>query len=180
MSRVYLRTPRYKTSFPQREMYNSYKQNRKKKAKIIRDDFFRLIATFNREVMKLILYKNLLFKIPYGLGVMQIIKIKKTNIVLDDKGNIIENDLVINRVATWKLWDKDPKAKAEHKYVYHLNEHTDGYVYKFRWNKYRAAVNNITSYKFNPTRSNKQWLNNILMDKDLEVDFFELKTKKNV
>ena len=53
---------RYKTSFSQREMYNDYKANRKRKSKITRDQFFQIVTKFNKSVIKLMLYKNLHFQ----------------------------------------------------------------------------------------------------------------------
>lgn len=166
---------RYKNSFSQREMYNSYKKHRKLKPYVTREDFFKIVATFNREVIKLILYKNYSFNIPFGLGSLKVVKKKKNGYILDDEGNVIEKDLVIDRRRTWQLWKNNPKAREDKKYVYHLNEHTDGYVYRFFWDRKGVSVQNITSYKFNTIRANKRWLYSILTDEDLEVDFFEIK-----
>lgn len=171
---------RYKNSFSQREMYNSYKENRKQKPNVKREEFFEIVAKFNREIIKNIIYNNLQFKMPYRLGVLSIIKIKRNQCEIDENGNLNKSGMVIDRPRTWALWKVNPKAREEKKYVYHLNEHTDGYLYKYSWEKKGANVPNIMSYKFNPIRANKKWLYDVLTDEELKVDYFEIKNKKYV
>lgn len=173
------RKRRYLTSFTQREMYNDYKKHRKLNSKVTRDNFSKIVFKFNREIIKLILYHNFQFKIPHGLGMLSIMKVKKHGYILDDNGEVISIDLVKDRLRTWDLWQNDPKAREEKRYIYFLNEHTDGYVYRYAWTKKGVNIPNYRSYSFSPTRSNKKWLYEVLTDDNLDVDYFEIKNTIN-
>lgn len=54
----------------------------------------------------------------------------------DDKGRV--KGLSTNWKATYELWKNDPEAKAKKELVFLLNEHTDGYSYTFKWDRYRS------------------------------------------
>ena len=56
--------------------------------------------------------------------------------------------------------------------VWHFNEHTDGYRYKFYWNKSKLMIRNCTKYQIVFTRSNKRRLAQIL--KNNERDYIEI------
>lgn len=168
----------YKSAFSQREMYNDYKKNRRLNSKVTRNDFFRIVTKFNKGIVKLLLYKNLHFEFPYGLGTLWINKIKKHGTILDDQGNIIYRDLVKDKKRTFDLWKEDPVAKKERKFIYNLNEHTDGYVYKYVWSKRGVNIRNASFYRFRPSRANKLLLRDVLTNDDLQVDFFEYKKYK--
>ena len=170
----------YTTALLQRAFHKDYMKHRKIKSAINREIFFELSNKFNREVMKLILYKGIDFRMPYKLGMLRVIKLKTRGLVYDDNGNLLRKDYVKDFSSTMKLWERDPQAKIDRKYIYFLNEHTDGFVYKFSWNKYTVNIQNIRSYKFKPTRSNKLWLYEVITDDDLDVDYFELKKRKDV
>lgn len=51
------------------------------------------------------------------------------------------------------------------KMILHLNEHSDGYNYRFYWNKSTMYVKNKTMYEFVMTRANKRRLAYIIKNK---------------
>lgn len=55
-------------------------------------------------------------------------------------------------VATKKLRDSDPVSKAERKVVYHLNEETNGTIYKVHWSKKNMILTNKTLYSLKIAR----------------------------
>lgn len=63
-------------------------------------------------------------------------------------------------------------AKELDKPVWYFNDHTDGYRYKFYWNKSKLLVKNCTKYQMVFTRANKRNLAKIL--KNNERDYIEL------
>ena len=91
-------------------------------------------------------------RLPYRLGT---VRIKKSKMKYDDK-----NKLKID-------WAKSKKLG---KRIYHLNDHTGGYNYRFYWTK--GIVKNITAYSFIPTRTNTRRLASILKDKERQLDYF--------
>lgn len=57
------------------------------------------------------------------------------------------------------------------KKVYHLNEHTDGFKYKFTWSKQRCIVKNKGLYRFKACRENARNLAQIIRTR--KHDFLE-------
>jgi hypothetical protein len=94
-----------------------------------------------------------IFKMPYRLGTLQVVKLQSSN----------------NRNKKYSI-DFNLTNKYG-KTIYHLNEHSDGYKYMFRWSKIKSVVKNKTKYRFIPTRTNKRALaNNIKLG---IIDYFE-------
>lgn len=63
-------------------------------------------------------------------------------------------------------------SKEIGKLVLHLNEHTDGYKYRFYWAKKDMIIPNKTKYQLVMTRENKRELARIL--KTRERDYIEI------
>jgi len=78
-------------------------------------------------------------KFPGGLGLFKIVK----------KPRRFDN-LRVDWKSTKDMWEKNPKTKENKKLVYHLNDHTRGYYYRFFWSK--GIVTNISAYSFVPVR----------------------------
>lgn len=64
------------------------------------------------------------------------------------------------------------ESKKLGKMVFHLNEITNGYKFRFYWNKYNMLVKNKTKYQLVMTRDNKRRLAYIL--KNRIRDYVEL------
>ena len=109
---------------------------------------------FNKLIIDEILLKAKEFKMPYRLGSLRILK-KEMNY------SVGKNKLKIN-------WFETNKNK---KVIYHLNDHTDGFNYRWFWSKKKAIVKNKTIYSFQATRTNKRRLAGLLKTK--QVDYFE-------
>lgn len=63
-------------------------------------------------------------------------------------------------------------AKELNTGVWHFNEHTDGYRYRFYWNKVLLLVKNCTKYQMIFTRANKRHLAEILNNR--KRDYLDL------
>ena len=109
---------------------------------------------FNKSIIDEILLKAKEFKMPHRLGSLRILK-KEMNY------SSSKNKLKIN-------WQETNKHK---KVIYHLNDHTDGFNYRWFWSKKKAIVKNKTIYSFQATRTNKRRLAGLLKTK--QVDYFE-------
>jgi len=137
-----------------------------------------ILKEFNKEVMKLIIYKNFQFELPGGMGMLSIKKAKSHPFEFNADGEIVKRNRPVNFPATKKLWDKDPKAKEAKKLVYYLNENTDGYIIGFKWDKNGKGFRWQRSYKFMASRWNKRWLGAVLKDDNIDVNYFEYDKKK--
>ena len=162
-----------KTDYTQDDLYKYYKKTSNYDLGLKKIKFNKMIKKFNREIIKLILYKNFEFKMPYTLGSLRIRKGHGPDIQCDEDGNLIKRKLLVDYKRTRELWERNPEAKKEKKIVLHLNEHTDGYVYGFYWNKTRTKIRNKESYKFKSSRTNARWLNTVIKDESIKVDYFE-------
>jgi len=91
--------------------------------------------------------------LPSRMGTLSIVG-RKTKIRFDDDGHVV--GLAPDWVKTKALWDNNPQAKKERKRVFHLNEDTGGYRYKFLWSKRNVLVENKTLYALRMTRTNKR------------------------
>jgi hypothetical protein len=161
-----------KEDFNRLDLYKFYNDTRKEDVNITQRTFTKIISAFNREVIKLILYKNYSFRLPFGLGYISVIKKKQKDIEYDESGKQIKQKLLVDYHKTKQLWERDEEAKQKKKLVLHLNEHTDGYIYRYNWDKGGCAVTNLFSYKFKPSRENSRWLASVIKDKSLNVDYF--------
>lgn len=64
------------------------------------------------------------------------------------------------------------ESKKYDKVIYHLNEHTNGFKYRYYWNKQTMLLTNKHKYQLVMTRENKRRLAQIL--KNRERDYIEL------
>ena len=110
---------------------------------------------FNKKIMDDILLKSKEFKMPFRLGSLRIKK-KKMNF-----SNKLRNKLKID----WKA------TRENNKVIYHLNDHTNGYNYRWYWEKRNAIIKNKSIYSFQATRTNKRRLATLLQNN--EIDYFE-------
>ena len=142
----------YKKDFGSNEVYKYYKDNVIPELQVDKQTFRKICDEFNKLIIDEILINSEDVRLPYRLGT---IRIKKSKMKYDDK-----NKLKIDWAASRKLGKR----------IYHLNDHTGGYKYRFYWTK--GIVKNITAYSFIPTRTNTRTLASILKDKDRQLDYF--------
>ena len=142
----------YKKDFGSNEVYNYYKDNVIPELQVDKQTFRKICDEFNKLIIDEILVNSEEVRLPYRLGT---IRVKKSKMKYDDK-----NKLKIDWAASRKLGKR----------IYHLNDHTGGYKYRFYWTK--GIVKNITAYSFIPTRTNTRTLASILKDKDRQLDYF--------
>lgn len=80
----------------------------------------------------------------------------------DENGKTVIKGLPPDWVKTKALWERDPEAKRMRKRVFHLNRHTDGVVYKWKWSKKNVLVENKILYSLRQTRANKRLVNRLI------------------
>ncbi len=142
----------YKKDFGSNDVYKKYKEDVIPELQVDKQLFRKICDEFNRMVIEEILLNSEEVRLPYRLGT---VRIKKSKMKYDDK-----NKLKIDWAASRKLGKR----------IYHLNDHTGGYKYRFYWTK--GIIKNITAYSFIPTRTNTRNLASILKDKNRELDYF--------
>lgn len=142
----------YKKDYGSNDVYKKYKEDVIPELQVDKKLFRKICDDFNRMLIEEILLNSEEVRLPYRLGT---VRIKKSKMKYDDK-----NKLKIDWAASRKLGKR----------IYHLNDHTGGYKYRFYWTK--GIIKNITAYSFIPTRTNTRTLASILKDKNRELDYF--------
>lgn len=100
------------------------------------------------------------FKMPYGLGFIQIGKYKPK--AYNDKSLSV-----------------DYKASKEYdKRIYHLNEHSDGYKYRLYWSKIPKTFPDRYRYQLNLVRANKRQLAQLIFDKHDYININDIQLYK--
>ena len=122
-----------------RKAYKSYRKKYNLSIKDISYEEYRDISNlFNKKVSNYVL-EGKTVRLPHSMGRL---KIRKRLINLDYPP--------IDFNATNIARRKDPNAKA----IRHLNFHSDGFVAKWFWYRYKNLVSNIKNFKFVPSRGN--------------------------
>jgi hypothetical protein len=124
--------------------------------------FISVLQSFNTEMLKMVLYDGADFNLPFRLGFIRIKKFDNS-LKLNEQGEIA-NKLRPNWGKTLKKWkelypDIDPseyKNIKDKPVIYHLNEHTDGWAFRWYWDKITCNVINQSAYKFEPIRQIKR------------------------
>jgi len=142
----------YKKDYGSIDVYNYYKKDVISELQVDKKTFRNICDDFNKLLIDEILLNSEEIRLPYRLGT---VRIKKSKMKYDDK-----NKLKIDWAASRKVGKR----------IYHLNDHTGGYKYRFYWTK--GIIKNITAYSFIPTRTNTRTLASILKDKNRQLDYF--------
>lgn len=100
------------------------------------------------------------FKMPSGLGYIQIVKYKPK--ALNDKSLSVD-------YKSSKLYDKK---------IYHLNEHSSGYKYRLFWSKIPMTFTNRYKYTINFTRYNKRKLAQLIFNKQDYININDIQFYK--
>lgn len=135
---------------------------------ITKKQYAEVLKDFNKEIRNLLLYEAYEYKIPCNLGR---ISIQKKKVVPTFENGVLINPMPIDRKGTKELWIKHPEFKNI-KYMYHTNEHSDGFVAKFYYKKNFAKFVGKGKYFAKATRTIKEKINEIMTAKFKEHDFF--------
>lgn len=168
-----------------KDFYKFYKSSIEKNTvyDITKTQYTAILKYLNTEISKLIITENFEYSIVPNMGILCIRKYKK-KLKLDEKGNLIKTKLPVNYMATKQLWERDPKMKEAKKLIYFINEHSDGYMFKFFWDKTNCRTTNKNFYMFKASRTNNRLINTAISTIE-HLDYFEFskihfKRKENV
>ena len=98
------------------------------------------------------------FKMPYGLGLIQIVKYRPKSF-------------------TDRSLSVDYRASKEYdKRIYHLNEHSDGYKFRLYWSKIPRTFPDRYKYQLSLVRQNKRRLAQLIFNKHdyINIDDIQL------
>lgn len=120
--------------------------------------FCTLFYELNKSISNLIITKSFEYRLPFRLGHLRILKRKLRLKVKDGKIDINKN--MVDWEATFDYWEekygtrekKVLKTIKDKKRIYQLNEHTDGDIMSWYWDKDLCNIPNNTVYKFKPVK----------------------------
>lgn len=141
------------TAYKLIDMYKTYLKDNPKGSDfyVDKNTYFKLNKILFEKMMNNVLIEGKEVKIPYNLGSLSVIKVKTP----------------LNRLKP----DYDLSNK-EGMIIYQLNDHSNGYIFRFRWKKMSAIFINKRYYSFIPTRSRKRELARLI--KSGEQDYFKI------
>lgn len=164
-----------------------------KKYNITLKIFNLILKKYYTEISRLIIEECFDYRIPFKLGYLKI-KSFKLNLKIVN-GKLDKKKLTPDYAATRKWYMKNfpiecptyhsamlylRKLKLEgkdRKILYHYNDHTSGYTYRWHWNKGFSSIINITIYKFIPIRRNKKAISDWVKKNNNNVNYYtDLKT----
>ena len=135
---------RNKQSATIRDMYAQYHKDNKNDVSY--NTFKTILNEFNSELKNCLLESSEGFKMPFGLGYVQIVKYKPKS-------------------YTKKSLSIDYKSSAQYgKIIYHLNEHSNGYKYRLYWSKIPQTFPDRYKYQLQLVRQNKRDLAQLIFN----------------
>lgn len=140
-------------------LYDAYKLYREEYTRTVgRQLYSKICQDFNKNISNKIVKESYEFKIPFRLGIIRIRAFKPK--LLIKNGKIDTSKLLPNWKATKELWGKiypglskeELKKIPNKKIVIFINEHSDGYSYKWVWDRRLAKFRNMNFYIFKPVK----------------------------
>lgn len=93
---------------------------------------------------------------------------EKREIIYNPDTNEIKNKLPINLPETLKMWREHPELKNK-RYVRFTNEHSNGYVFRLKYEVSKANFKNKQYYDFKFSKPVKSKLNENILNKKTEA-----------
>lgn len=162
-----------------KHIYKMYVEKRleRKQPVLSHDQFKKVSYEFLKRVANLILEEGFEYKIPHRMGYLRI-KATKIKYKIKD-GRIMPKKGIIDWGECRKLWYelypgltlKEIKLIKDKPLVFYTNEHTNGEVYRWYWDKHVCTTPNHSVYTFEPVKQNRLKLKNIVKDENFECKF---------
>lgn len=139
---------------------------------VSRMDYNKYICELNEKGMETVIHGNTL-KLGARLGDIYIRKVKVKPRIFSD-GTLDKRSVAIDYGATNKMWAEEPELRAKGVFVYHTNEHSDKYMFKWVWDTKKSNFRNKTAYKFVIIRKAKRKLAKEVKKPGNKFDYYEL------
>lgn len=148
--------------FTENDMYNYYKRNKDgSNYDIDRKLYKEILFRFHKKGMKYMIEDSGELCFPCYLGKMSIRKTKP----------------LVNKENSKVSYAKDYyNSKKYGKKIYHMNNHTNGYIMRFFWSKTNSLATRVRGselYNFRAVRKNREYLSRIVNKYYPQIDYFE-------
>lgn len=135
-------------------IYDAYAEYKKKVGRnnISRILYSEICQEFNKRISNKMITESFEFRLPFRLGFLRVKAIKQRVIIKD--GKIDTTHMPVDWPACWEYWHQiyPDKTREEIKkipnkrLIVHTNEHTDGYLMRWYWDRRQSNVKNHTAY----------------------------------
>lgn len=155
---------KYKGGRPKRDYRSASKENYKRfclehpTVKITFKEYEAIIRTWNKKFATYCLDTGNKVTFPFGFGPIAINRKKSERFFTDKNG--VEHCIL---PTDWKA-TLDDKENPEHKKIYILNHHTEGYGFKWYWFKGESKIKLPDVWAFQPAKTLKNLLTKYLTD----------------
>jgi hypothetical protein len=168
---------KYKITKTIKDAYPLYKNNNPNS--VDKTTFVKICKEFNKKIIEKIINTSFELRLPYRLGFLRVRKCLGKIEVVAGKLNTVR--LKPDWNACWEYWYKIYEGKTRNeiiaipnkKLIYHYNDETNGYYYKFFWDRRECVIRNQAMYKFRPTMGVKKILTLHIQNEDRTNDFYE-------
>ena len=136
-----------------------------RKEYVLSADFKKILYEYYSHISRMMIYDAYAFYSPNRVGEFNIVKYKPTMLTKD--GELRKEALKVDWATTKSSWEKiygmkydvDEFKKIKDKpLVYFSNDHSDGWEYRWNWNKITSTLKNQSKMYFKPSRTNKRLL----------------------
>lgn len=174
----------YKVTCGLWDAFKDFRTEFKLKWPICRKEYVDICHLINIKLSDKIIKESFEFRIPSKLGTLSIRK-SKLKIRIKD-GKLQKNRMIVDWQKTWDYWYKEYPGKTRNEIkdikgkqvIYNLNEHSNGYVMGWFWDKSTCIVKNKTLYNFKPVKYNRLNLAEWIKSDDRENDYFLNKSNR--
>jgi hypothetical protein len=151
------------------DSYKDFKREFKHVYNIDRKTYVTICHEINTALSDKIIKESFEVKLPSRLGTLSIKKTKSKVKIKD--GKLERNKMIIDWKKTWDYWAKEYPGKTRKEIndikdkvvIYNMNEHTNGYIMGWVWDKTTSNVVNKSVYSFRPVKYNRlnlaKWIN---------------------
>lgn len=156
--------PKYKGGRPKRDYRSASRENFDRfckehpSIKITYAQYNTIIRRGNRKYLEYCLDTGDKVKLPYGFGPLSVSRKVTTRYFVDKEG---KEHIILP--VDWKS-TLDDKENPEHKKIYILNFHTEGYRFKWYWFKNESLLKISDIWTFKPAKIAKGLLTKYLTD----------------
>ena len=166
-----MRKERIRSDYGMGDIYKYYVKRYGNPIGLTKRQFKELCADLNKEAVNLVISESMELRLPL-LGGFRVKK-RKQKLKLDESGNLVTCHIPVDWKATKQLWKDDPVAKKKKRLIFIFNEHTDGFRYRFWWDKVTSFVTNQELYYIVPSRANSRLLAKALKNRNNVLNYYE-------
>lgn len=167
-----------RTDYGAADIYNYYCESTGNPKKLSQKEYSKITGEFFTKILDSLIMKGIEFNLPYRLGNL-VIKKSLRKIKLNTYGTVDKRLLAPDWQACRRLWkEKYPdlsweeiKKIKQKPMIFHLNRHSDGYVYKWVWDKSTCIAKNSSGYEIEVVRAADRRLAKAVKDETLGLDY---------